>query len=434
VTDRGSRVGIPAIVTQRLAGLAGPLAHQPFRLMWLAASSSAAGSAFVPVAVAFAVLGIGGNATSLGLVLLVSSVAGLASYQVAGVWADRLSRRNLMLAADLVRMAVEVAVAVLLVTGHARIWELAVAAVLIQIASAFDGPASTGLVAELLKPDQLQQANSLLSISTSAASVVGPALSGILVSTVGPGWAFAVDAASFAASAAFLVRMPLLGRVRRVRQRFLAELAAGWREVTSRTWAWSTLIGNAVSNMTFAVFLVLGPVLALKDLGGAKGWGLISSGLTVGTLLGGLFAMWARPRRPISFGMFTVILGAVPMLALAARLPLYLVVVSAVIGMCGSLVLNTNWDTAIQQLVPIDVLSRFRSYDYMLAFVAMPVGYAVAGPLAAAFGPYKVLIGAAAIRVVANAIPAVLPPVRAVIRHQDGTITGPQSGKLSGST
>lgn len=434
MTDRGSRVGIPAIVTQRLAGLAGPLAHQPFRLMWLAASSSAVGSAFVPVAVAFAVLGIGGNATSLGLVLLVSSVAGLASYQVAGVWADRLSRRNLMLAADLVRMAVEAAVAVLLVTGHARIWELAVAAVLIQIASAFDGPASTGLVAELLKPDQLQQANSLLSISTSAASVVGPALSGILVSTVGPGWAFAVDAASFAASAAFLVRMPLLGRVRPVRQRFLAELAAGWREVTSRTWAWSTLIGNAVSNMTFAVFLVLGPVLALKDLGGAKGWGLISSGLTVGTLLGGLFAMWARPRRPISFGMFTVILGAVPMLALAARLPLYLVVVSAVIGMCGSLVLNTNWDTAIQQLVPIDVLSRFRSYDYMLAFVAMPVGYAVAGPLAAAFGPYKVLIGAAAIRVVANAIPAVLPPVRAVIRHQDGTITGPQSGKLSGST
>lgn len=434
MTDRGSPIGRFALAGQRLASAAGPLAHQPFRLMWLAATSSAVGSAFVPVAVAFAVLGIGGNATSLGLVLLVSSVAGLASYQVAGVWADRLSRRNLMLAADVVRMAVEVAVAVVLLTGHARIWELAVGAVLIEIASAFDGPASTGLVVELLKPDQLQKANSLLSISTSAASVVGPALSGILVSTAGPGWAFAVDAASFAASAAFLVRMPLLGRVRPARQRFLGELAAGWREVTSRTWAWSTLIGNAVSNMTFAVFLVLGPVLALKDLGGAKGWGLVASGLAVGTLLGGLFAMWVRPRRPISFGMSAVILGAVPMLALAARLPLYLLVISAVIGMCGSLVLNTNWDTAIQQLVPIDVLSRFRSYDYMLAFVAMPVGYAVAGPLAAAFGPYKVLIGAAAIRVVANAIPAMLPAVRAVVRHRDGTITGPQSGKLSGTT
>ena len=430
MTDRGEHDGRPALLRQRIAVRAGPLADPPFRLVWLAATTSAVGSAFVPVALAFAVLGIGGNATSLGLVLLVSSVAGLASYQVAGVWADRLSRRNLMLAADLVRMVVEVTVAVLLLTRHARIWELAVAAVLIEIASAFDGPASTGLVAELLRPDRLQKANSLLSTSTSAAAVVGPALSGILVSTAGPGWAFAVDAASFAGSAIFLLKMPPLGRARPARQRFLAELAAGWREVTSRTWAWSTLIGNAVSNMTFAVFLVLGPVLALQHLGGAKGWGLISSGLTIGTLLGGLFAMWAKPRRPISFGMFAVILGAVPMLALAARLPLYLVVVSAVVGMCGSLVLNTNWDTAIQQLIPIDVLSRFRSYDYMLAFIAMPVGYAVAGPLATAFGPGKVLIGAAAIRVVANAIPAMLPTVRAVIRHRDGTITGPQSRKL----
>ena len=427
--DSGGLVRLP----RRLAGLAGPLGDGPFRLVWLAATTSAVGSAFVPVALAFAVLGIGGNATSLGLVLLVSSVAGLASYQVAGVWADRLSRRNLMLAADVVRMAVEVGIAVLLLTRHARIWELALAAVLIAIASAVDGPASTGLVAELVAPDRLQKANSLLSISTSAASVVGPALSGILVSTAGPGWAFAVDAASFAGSAIFLTRMPPLGRARPARQRFLAELAAGWREVVSRTWAWSTLIGNAVSNMTFAVFLVLGPVLALHRLGGAKGWGLVSSGLTVGTLLGGLFAMWAKPRRPISFGMSAVILGAVPMLALAARLPLYLVVVSAVIGMCGSLVLNTNWDTAIQQLIPIDVLSRFRSYDYMLAFVAMPVGYAIAGPLASAFGPDKILIGAAAVRVVANAIPAMLPTVRAVVRHQDGTITGPRSGKLEAS-
>lgn len=81
----------------------GPLTDRPFRLLWLAATTSAIGSAFVPVALAFAVLGIGGNATSLGLVLLAGTLAGLASYLVAGVWADRLSRRNLMLAADLVR-------------------------------------------------------------------------------------------------------------------------------------------------------------------------------------------------------------------------------------------------------------------------------------------------------------------------------------------
>jgi MFS family permease len=403
----------------------GSLADQSFRLLWLAATTSSVGSAFVPVALAFAVLGIGGTATSLGLVLLAGTVAGLASYQVAGVWADRLSRRNLMLTADLVRLVVEAGVAVLLLTRNARIWELAVASALLAIATAFEGPASTGLVAEIVAPERLQSANSLLSISNSGASVVGPALSGLLVATAGPGWAFAVDAASFAGSAVFLLRVPARHREPAPRQHFLAELAAGWREVSSRNWAWSTLIGNAFSNMTFAIFLVLGPVLALHRLGGAGGWGLVSSGMAVGTLISGMIAMWHRARQPVAFGMWMLVLTALPMLALAAHVPLYLVVIAGAVGMLGVLVLNTNWDTAIQQVVPNEVLSRFRSYDFMLAFVAMPVGYAIAGPLQSTFGADKVLLACAAVNVLANAIPAMLPAVRAVVRHPDGTITAP---------
>ena len=198
----------------RRAGVLGPLADRPFRLLWLAATTSAVGSAFVPVALAFAVLGIGGNATSLGLVLLAGTLAGLSSYLVAGVWADRVSRRTLMLGADVIRLLVEVAVAASLLTRHGQIWQLALASVLVASATAFEGPASTGLVAEIVAPDRLQKANSLLSISTSASSVVGPALAGLLVATAGAGWAFAVDAASFAGSAAFLIVMPSLGRVR----------------------------------------------------------------------------------------------------------------------------------------------------------------------------------------------------------------------------
>lgn len=408
--------------------LLGPLADRPFRLLWLAATTSAIGSAFVPVALAFAVLGIGGTATSLGLVLLVSTVAGLASFLVAGVWADRVSRRNLMLCADLARLAAEVALAVLLLTGNARIWMLAVGGSVVAIATAFEGPASTSLVAEIVAADKLQKANSLLSISTSGSAVIGPALSGLLVSVTSPGWAFAIDALSFAGSAAFLLAMPALGRVPAARQRFFAELAAGWREVAGRSWAWSTLICNAISNMAFAVFEVLGPVLALERLGGARGWGLVSSGMTVGALLGGVVAMWIKARRPIVFGMAATMLLALPVLALAASLPLYLVVLAA-LGISGGVVLNTNWDTAIQQLVPNEVLARFRSYDYLLAFVAIPLGYGIAGPLAHVFTPDQVLFGAAAVIVVVNAIPAVLPPVRAVVRQPDGTITGPPPGR-----
>lgn len=410
------------------SALPGPLRGRPFRLLWLAASTSAVGSAFVPVAMAFAVLRVGGSATSLGIVLLTGTVAGLASYQVAGVWADRLSRRNLMLTADLVRLVVEAAVAALLLTGHARIWQLAVASALVSIGTAFEGPASVSLVPELVAASQLQQANSLLQLSVSGSGVLGPALSGIMVAAVGPGWAFVLDAASFAGSAAFLFAMAPTGRPQAEHQHFLADLAAGWREIASRSWAWSTLAGNAVSNMGFAVFEVLGPVVALQRLGGASGWGIVSSGMTAGTLLAGLVTMWYRARRPVSFGMATSVLLAAPVLALAARLPLAVVTVGAVLGVCGGMILNNNWDTAIQQLVPNEVLARFRSYDYLLAFVAIPVGDAVAGPLQSAFGADRVLFGAGAAIAVANFVPAVLPAVRAVIRHKDGTITGPPPG------
>ena len=415
------------------SALLGPLAGRQFRLLWFAATTSAFGSAFVPVAMAFAVLRMGGNATSLGIVLLVGTVAGLASYQVAGVWADRLSRRNLMLTADLVRLVIEAGVAALLLTGHARIWELAVASAVVSIGTAFEGPASVSLVPEVVPTDKLQQANSLLSMSISGSAVLGPAVSGIMVAAAGPGWAFALDAASFAGSAAFLVVMAPLGRPQASHKHFLADLATGWREVISRSWAWSTLIGNAVSNMAFAVFMVLGPVLAVRRLGGASGWGVVSSGLLAGELVAGLVTMWYRARRPVSFGMATSVLLAAPILALAARQPVAVITAAAVVGVCGGMILNNNWDTAIQQLVPNEVLARFRSYDYLLAFVAIPIGDAVAGPLQSAFGADRVLLGAGATVVVANFVPAVLPAVRAVVRHEDGTITGPPPVRKAGT-
>ena len=142
-----------------------------------------------------------------------------------------------MLAGDFVRLAAESAVAALLLTGHARIWELACAYAVTQVASSFFNPASAGLIAQLVPAPQLQKANSLLTVSQSAAMVAGPAVAGLLVATAGPGWAFAADAASFAGSTAFLLGVPSLSVARTARRRFAADLAEGWREVACRPWA-----------------------------------------------------------------------------------------------------------------------------------------------------------------------------------------------------
>ena len=161
-----------------------------------------------------------------------------------------------------------------------------------------------------------------------------------------------------------------------------------------------------------------------EHLGGATAWGLVSSGFA-GALLGGLVAFWIKARRPIAFGMATSMLMALPMLALAARFPLYLIVAAAVIAMTGGIVLNTNWDTAVQQLIPNEMLSRFRSYDYLLAFIAMPVGYAIAGPLSLPSERTRSCTPPGHWPSQLTRIPAILPTVRAVVRHPDGTITGP---------
>jgi hypothetical protein len=178
--------------------------------------------------------------------------------------------------------------------------------------------------------------------------------------------------------------------------------------------------------MVSAVFFVLGPVLALRYLGGASGWGVVSSAMTVGSLLGGLLAFWIKARRPLAFGMAVTMLTALPSLTLALRLPLYVLVVAAVIRSTGGVVLNTNWDTVVQQIIPNEMLSRFRSYDYLLAFLAIPIGDGIAGPLASAFGASDVLFAMAALAIIANGIPAILPAVRAVVRNPDGTITAPE--------
>ena len=123
-------------------------------------------------------------------------------------------------------------------------------------------PASTGLVPETVGPARLQQANALLSTSDSACWLVGPAIAGVLVAVSSPGVAFAVDAATFLASAAFLSVLRVEGAAAPPeRQTFLADLAHGWREVRARVWLQAAFVTFSLSNLSIAVFYVLGPLV-----------------------------------------------------------------------------------------------------------------------------------------------------------------------------
>jgi predicted MFS family arabinose efflux permease len=373
----------------------GALHERQFRLLWLGQTASALGDSVIFVALPFAVIQTGGGAAELGLVLASFTLARASFIVVGGVWADRLPRRLVMLACDAIRAAVQAAVAVALLTGAMEIWMFVVTSALFGAAQAFFGPASMGLVPETISEPRLQQANALLKVSEGSAFIAGPALAGVLVAAFEPGWVYAVDSLSFVASAVFLARLRLKPREPAPRQRFVADLLDGAREAWSHVWLRVGFLGAAVVNAGIGILVVLGPLVAAEELGGAAAWGVILTGGAVGGLLGGVLALRFSPRRPVPLAFVAWSLGSLPLLALVPPLPAFAIAVANAVFAFGIVYGNTIWETLQQREIPAERLSRVNSFDWMVSLIFMPVGQALAGPLAEVAGVDAVLIGAA---------------------------------------
>ncbi len=409
----------------RLPASLAPLAGRTYRLVWIGQTVSSAGDALVQVALVFAILHIGGTAADIGYIVAVQMVTRVLFILAGGVWADRLRRQFVMLASDILRAMVQAALAVLLVTGQAHVLELGAGAALYGAAQAFFGPASAGLVPETVPTDQLQQANALMGFSRSFLSVGGPAVAGLLIAVSGPGLVFALDAATFVVSAASLGLLKLAPRSLPRRSSFRADLAAGWRELAMRPWYWLNLIAHALWNFAIPAYSVLGPVIAAARLGGASAWGIISASWAAGAVVGGVIALRVRPRRPLVAGNLALVLGALPMLALARPLGTWEIGIAAAFGSAGMIFLNSVWTATMQELIPDQVRSRVDSYDWLISLVVMPAGFAIVGPLAAGAGDAVTLVGAAAVLAIPSGLVVLLPGIRAVRRNAEGVLVDP---------
>ena len=356
-----------------------------FRLVFGAATVSLIGDGMLPVALAFAVLDLTGSATDLGIVLAARTVALVLSLLVGGVLADRVGRRTVMILADLVRLVGQAAIGLLLVSGHATVAEIAVSQLLLGAGSGFFDPASSGLM-PAVAGEQLQQANALRGMATGAGNIVGPAIAGVLVVAAGPGWAMLIDAASYAISAALLVRVRRDDDRLASSEHFLNDLRDGFAEWRSRTWVWSASIAFAVLTMFALAFPVLGALTAKRYLGGAGAWSAILVARAVGSLLASTTLLRLRPQRPLLVATLIGMPTALPTILLGVPAPLVLIVIAAFISGIGPMVVNTLWDTTLQQHIPPSARSRVSAYDFLGSAVLQPIGYALIGPLAAGIG------------------------------------------------
>ncbi|SFY12465.1 Major Facilitator Superfamily protein [Streptomyces atratus] len=356
-----------------------------FRLLFIGRALSLIGDAVIPTALSLAVYLATGSTGALALVLGCAMVPKLLLLPLGGVVGDRFNARTVALTTDLVRCATQLFVGAELLGGSPALWQIALAEAIGGAAGAFAMPTVSPLIRGTVAESGLLRANSLMAVVNSSARLGGPALAGALILTAGPGWAFVLDGATFAVSAALLSAV----EVRHApvpRRSLLTDLKEGWGEVRGRDWYWTSLIAHAVWNGAAAVLMTVGPALFVRELGGKGVWVALLQTGAVGLLLGSLLAGRARPRRPVLVANLGLATYALPLGLLAAHAPVALTIAAYGVAQAGLGFLGPVWETSVQSAVPAHALARVTSYDWLLSLGAMPLGYALAPLAASAWG------------------------------------------------
>jgi MFS family permease len=377
------------------------------------------GNGMANIALAFAVLGFG-TPTDLGIVLLAREIPMIGFLLLGGVFADRIPRRTILIGTDLLKGSAQVATAILLFSGQAHVWNIALLQVVFGVAMAFSRPIGLGLVRETVSDAHLQQANALTGLSRSTFSIASPALGALIVTLGSPALAIAIDAATFFVSALLISTMRLPGIVRPATSSIVGDLRDGWREFVSRPWVVAIIASFGLFQLTyFPALLVLGPTVAKDHLHGAAGWGTIITVQAVGAVAGGLLALRVRVARPLVWTELAVIPSGLLLLALAVPLPLAAIAaVGFLVGM-GFAIGENLYVTAFQRSIPEHALSRISSYDWFGSIALNPIGYALIGPIAAALGAPETLVLAGILNILVCLGVVLVPSVRAIRSQPD---------------
>jgi MFS family permease len=397
---------------------------RPFQRLLLGRSISLLATALIPTGLTLALVKGTGSSADLGIVLACEFFPQIAFLLVGGVVADRFRPQRVALAADVLRGAAQLAIGVELLTGSASTLALALLSVVTGSAVAFGNPTISPLVALSVPQNARMRANSYIGVAGGVALVAGPGIVGVMALVAGTGWSFVLTAALFLVSAATLggVRTPSAVRAAD-RTTFGQDMRDGWRMVTRNRWFWTNLVGHGISNLTAGVFMTLGPLIAVRTLGGDTAWVVIYQSGMVGMLLGAYLAPKLRIRSPLIVTSVAAAAFALPLIALGFPAEIAVDAAAYFVAMLALGVLNSVWQTVMQQRFETHTLARADSYDSLLSFVIRPVGLALAAPLALVVGNAQVMFGSAVLVGAFNLALLALPEVRAM-RYPTPTDTG----------
>jgi MFS family permease len=361
-----------------------------------------------------------GGARAVGLLFFARFVLAALAAPWLGVLADRWSRRQLMLTADLVRCAIFAGVTAVASSGGSPYIVYALAITSTMISGSY-GPAQSALMPSLVEsPDELTAANVVGNTIISVGMFLGPAIGGILLALSGPAAAFALNGALFLWSAIFIAQVPRDKPPERTeRPRFLPELMAGFTAVLEKP-ALRVVIGlstaQTIADGTLEVLLVVLALQVLHTGNGGVGW--LNAAIGIGSILGALVVAALAARRRLAGGFaLGILLSSIPLAIAAAVSSLApALVLMGVIGV-GSILVQVNSITLLQRSTDNEVLGRVFAVLESLFLAAMALGSVVAPGLVSWLGPHGALIAAGVFA------PIVLVPLWPSLRRVDDEAT-----------
>jgi MFS family permease len=397
----------PSSFRDRIAILK-PLAVRDFAFLWTGMTVSMIGDGIYLVSIAWQVLKIENRPGALALVGIAWSLPQVLLVIASGALSDRLERRHLMIAGDVIRFVAIGTLGVLSITGqltHGSIPIILGLVVVYGAGQAVFQPAFTSITPTIVPAELLVQANSLAQlVRPFAMTLIGPLVGGVLITAFDVGYAFLADAATFAFSAVMILAM----RTRRVPREsedeessFFGDVAEGFRYVRQQRWLLIAMVAATVSLLAvWGPWETLVPIVVKNDLGGeASSLGFVFGAGGVGAVIAAaVFGQrGSLPRKPVTamylawslgmfgtagFGFVTSVWQAMAVAFVTEGSITYLVVV---------------WVTLVQRLVPDRLLGRVFALDWMISTMGVPLSFAITGPTAEKIGHDATLIWAGAL-------------------------------------
>jgi hypothetical protein len=382
-------------------GVLRPLRHRDFAVLWVGMTVSMVGDGIYYIAIAWQVYDLSNTPSALAVVGIAWSLPQVLFTLASGVLSDRLDRRRVMIAGDLIRLVAIGTICALSVTHHVSIPLLIALVSVYGARQAIFQPSFNALLPMIVPGSLLVQANSLGQfVRPIAMSMAGPVIGGLLVAAVGTGWAFGVDAGTFAFSALMIALIRTKGRGREVEDHGSAweDLTEGIRFVRNQRWLLVGLLGASVSLLAaWGPWETLVPFIVRNDLGGsARDLGWVYGVGGVGSLAAALVVgqQGRLPRKAITALYLAWAIALFAMVGFGIAHAVWQAMVVALVSESALTILVVIWYTIIQRLVPQELMGRVSSLDWMMTTAGVPLSFAIVGPAAAAFGASTVMAGA----------------------------------------